>query len=276
MFTALLKRSIAIIESALKLIKEDLHKLSPDEKIKLARSIQQAVGGFSLPFLVIHEFSLDRPRQQVIKAFRQLDTDLNKCQEVVKTFFDGMMSAKRTQKDMEDEFRNWIPDEKFISPPLATSSVILDQQVYLEYHPSPSEGKYSAFTHPWPLEPEEKYRIVIQSRCRTGEEQFLSDFISALDGIPISSFRQCPECRNWFFHNSNKDKRFCSSLCRAKKGSRDSYRKLKEKDPEAYETKMVGNRKRAGESYRRKVEQEQGRSNVPIGKNARKGNKKEE
>jgi len=138
-----------------------------------------------------------------------------------------------------------------------------------------SEGAYGSLHHPWPLGPEEKYQIKVHSTCHTNEDRLVEDFIMALDGMPISVFHQCEECRNWFFHSANRKRRFCSSRCRAKKGSRESYNERRRNNPEAHESVLVNNRKRAKKSYERKKKDELG-PGVVIGKKATKPHKKED
>jgi len=39
------------------------------------------------------------------------------------------------------------------------------------------------------------------------------DFIACLKGVPVDSFKKCPECDSWFFQPTKKEKIYCNSRC---------------------------------------------------------------
>jgi hypothetical protein len=39
------------------------------------------------------------------------------------------------------------------------------------------------------------------------------DFIACLKGVPVDSFKKCPECDNWFFQPTKKEKIYCNNRC---------------------------------------------------------------
>lgn len=86
------------------------------------------------------------------------------------------------------------------------------------------------------------------------EDAFLFHFIRSLEGVPITAFRQCKECWNWYLHLSKRDKRFCTNACASRYGARSRREKLK-KNPAAYEEELEKNRERAHEAYVRKTKE---------------------
>lgn len=97
-------------------------------------------------------------------------------------------------------------------------------------------------------------------------------FIRALDGVSISVFRRCDECGHWFLHTSKRERRYCSNLCAARKGNRDRREAKKRNSRDEYEKELEDGRKRARNSYVKRVKSIT--HNVKIGRRPRKNKKK--
>ena len=94
--------------------------------------------------------------------------------------------------------------------------------------------------------------IQLSIRAKNEKETLLLYFIQTLEGIPIRSLRQCPECGRYYVHLSKRPKIYCSNKCAARKGSRDKRKWVKEHEPESYQKELAKGKKRALKSYRRK------------------------
>ena len=70
-------------------------------------------------------------------------------------------------------------------------------------------------------------------------------FISLIEGVPFSAFRECKGCTRWFV-STHKEKKYCQEKC----GGRVRQSDLRKKDPEAYKTRRRESQKRM---YRKKV-----------------------
>lgn len=117
--------------------------------------------------------------------------------------------------------------------------------------------------------------IRVQFSPDNNKDALIFHFLRAIDDLPLTAIRQCPECKKWFAHLSRREKEFCSNKCAAKKTSRQRYQRVKESDPEAHESVLVNSRKRASNSYHRKMEKKTGSPEVLVGKETRKRTKKE-
>lgn len=89
---------------------------------------------------------------------------------------------------------------------------------------------------------QDKIAIVMESR-----------FFEAIDGLPLMSLRQCPECEHHFFHTSKREKTYCSNKCAAKKNARDKRAELKKEKGHEYKQELEDGRKRAKKSYAKRI-----------------------
>jgi hypothetical protein len=89
-------------------------------------------------------------------------------------------------------------------------------------------------------------------------------FMRCLHDIPISAFRKCPECENWFVNVTKREKTYCTNLCASRYIVRE-----KRKDPESLKLDRKQGAKRARKSYERKVRAKSGK-NVKITRRPRK------
>ncbi|MGO9566875.1 MAG: hypothetical protein ACLP5H_04975 [Desulfomonilaceae bacterium] len=267
MFTTIGARKKAKIEGALRLINADLKSIGPKEVMELATTLRNTFGVFNAQFLALAEYHGEP--QKLRWVYRELQGELHKLQTTLKNFFDNMMATVSNHKNSEEE-RRLVEEEHYPSPPIGHCSVALDIDLRLEHEVDPSDlddeyGFLIRLHDPWPLGPKERYRIKIRSKCQQSEMQSLYDFIMALEDVPISSFCQCEECKGWFLHVTNKKRLFCSSRCRARKGSRASYSKIKASNPKKYEDVKTKGKERAEKSYDRRTRRKSG-VRVLIGK----------
>ena len=91
------------------------------------------------------------------------------------------------------------------------------------------------------------------TEAATREGEILYDFIMALNGLPLAALSPCKECGKWFLQITDREKLYCSSQCRARRASRESYKKIKASDPGKYEELKDRAKARAGKSYRKKI-----------------------
>ncbi len=263
-------RQKAVIESALKLINSDLKTIRPKEMAELAQMLHNTFGVFTLQFNALNHY-YGEP-QKMRPVYREIWAELRELQTRLKGFFDNMMATVRQQKS-DEKLRREIEEEFLHAPPIARYSVSLEITLDLEYEPDSTEieeyqqdsrkndpssefmarGFFRAVRYPWPFGERNKYSIKISSRATSQEEQVLYEFITALGDIPLAALCTCAECGKWFLHTTNKKRLFCSSQCRARKGSRESYRNIKATNPKKYKDVKDKGKARADKSYRKKI-----------------------
>jgi hypothetical protein len=60
------------------------------------------------------------------------------------------------------------------------------------------------------------------------------DFIACLKGVPVDSFKKCPECDNWFFQPTKKEKIYCNNRCASRHIVRKKRLEQKEANPKLH------------------------------------------
>jgi hypothetical protein len=122
--------------------------------------------------------------------------------------------------------------------------------------------------------------ICYDAPAEAEKSMVLYNFITLIDGVPISAFKNCPECGKWFINLTKKEKIFCNNRCAARYRQRERRLELNQKaangDDDAIkkrEAELEKARARARKAYVKKVKEKQ--SNVAIKKNPRKPQRKE-
>ena len=87
------------------------------------------------------------------------------------------------------------------------------------------------------------------------EQIFVYLFMKTLNDIPISDFKRCVECQNWFVA-TREEKKYCSPRCSGKRNARISRKRKKENDPQAYKKDLKAGRLRAERSYHKRAMEE--------------------
>lgn len=102
----------------------------------------------------------------------------------------------------------------------------------------------------------EEARLMIATGFETAslEDSIIFNAARLMENVPASAFHRCPECKKWFAHFSEREKRFCSNKCAARNGIRKSRAELKDQDPEKYEEELRAGAARARKSYERTIE----------------------
>ena len=85
------------------------------------------------------------------------------------------------------------------------------------------------------------------------EDVLLLRFAELLEIIPITAFRRCRLCQKLFFHVSKRERFYCSNLCAAKAGNKAKRDAIKKGEPDRYNEELRKGRRRAEESYDKKV-----------------------
>ena len=94
--------------------------------------------------------------------------------------------------------------------------------------------------------------IQMAFKASTDEQNLLFRFCQNLEGIPVGSFRQCPECERLII-STNRKKSYCTQKCSMKKINRERRQEIKKTDPEKHEAELKAGAKRARNSYVKKV-----------------------
>ena len=98
-----------------------------------------------------------------------------------------------------------------------------------------------------------------------------NDFMTCLDGVPVTSIKRCPECDNWFYQPTKKEKIYCNNRCASRYIVRKKRREQKEATSEQYREEKTNGAKRARKSYEKKI-----REATPKAKIARRPTKHKE
>ncbi len=128
----------------------------------------------------------------------------------------------------------------------------------------PKTKQWEAF---WIGDTLEKSPIELVLTPKGGDEAFLFSFSQALDGVLLKSIKQCSECNRWYFQSGRRERLVCSDKCRARKSNREKRKRLKKEGGKAYEDERKDGRRRAKESYDRRIHKKLGK-NVKVGKQA--------
>ncbi len=123
----------------------------------------------------------------------------------------------------------------------------------------------------WPEEEFKNTTIQVWEMATSDEETVIYNFIRSLHGATLGQFRQCPECRRYYLHTTNREKIFCSNRCAARKNSRDRRARIKNEEPDKYRDIMDENTKRARASYVNKIRQKYPNAKVPRRPRTKKG-----
>jgi len=99
------------------------------------------------------------------------------------------------------------------------------------------------------IDPLEIGRLYARAQGENLEHVITYYFVQSLQGLPVSSLKQCDECSGWFIQETKRNKIFCSSRCATKKANRERYQLIKELDAGRYEQELERGSKRAKRSY---------------------------
>jgi hypothetical protein len=233
----------------------DLRKLSMMEKGRLAGDIclllaSQKYSKAPPPGSLIFEEGLNRgqPRSSEDKEFLlawrdymksgPMALDLGRLQDHLSVFFRELMSnVQRVRAGLDN---------------LLLGSVFVPTTVFLRVGPTLMESRQESSGV-------DSLPVTLTFTADTDENTLLLFFIKTLEGVPLSAFGSCDECRRWFIQLSKKKKRFCSSRCAARYGMR-AVRKQKKKEAEEnpdkkeeYERGLKENAESMHKPYAKKV-----------------------
>src|SRR5271157_219043 len=116
-------RKKAVIEAALMLINSDLKTLRPGEMMKLATVLLNTFGVLTMQFSALHEY-YGEP-QKLRYVYREIWTEVQKLQTLLKVFFDNMMATVHQQKN-DKKLRREIEEDLLHAPPIARYSISLE------------------------------------------------------------------------------------------------------------------------------------------------------
>jgi hypothetical protein len=96
------------------------------------------------------------------------------------------------------------------------------------------------------------FSIVSESESPS-EAILLALFLKCLNGVRVSAFARCKECKKWFIHSTKRKREYCSNLCAARRSNRDRRAREKAKDSESHKRELGQGAKRARKSYEKRV-----------------------
>ena len=126
----------------------------------------------------------------------------------------------------------------------------------------------------WPDNALAKSRARVLMTPERNDEGFLFSFLQTLDGVLLTSIRQCSECNNLLFQSGKMERSFCSTRCRSRKANRERRKRIREEGGSPYKEDLAKGKERARASYERKQKAQSG-ANVKVGKNRPRKTRKE-
>ncbi len=168
--------------------------------------------------------------------------EIEKMQTTIRSAFEEITEGIKT---VQDDNYPLPPLQGLVTNPvkIAKSSVSIKPKLFMPYIRKKDESKTNWFSKP--------FRLEIESDNESN--MLLLLFFKELAGVPINSLIKCEECDKWFFHISNRERKFCTNKCAARSGNRTRRQRLKKEDPKRYKKELEENKKRAIKSYERKV-----------------------
>lgn len=100
--------------------------------------------------------------------------------------------------------------------------------------------------------------LLFNIKAMNEEDTLLLQFLRALAGVKFGDLRTCPECGKYFIHIAKRVRTFCSNKCASRLANRDARKKIKDTDPEKYQTLLKEGAERSGKSYRNKIKKQLG------------------
>ncbi len=181
--------------------------------------------------------------------------DLEKTQSSVRDFFEHI--TEKIERIRAYEGTSWKRDTEIDFRPFLQSvqtTVKMDMEVKAPYeHKSPSAGQH---LFRYPKGSIERGVITTSYGVDTNEaidDAVLFSFSQLLDGVPLASFKQCPECEHWFINLSKKEKLFCSNQCAARYGVRRKRKEAKKAASASYRKQLESSKVRARKSYESRI-----------------------
>jgi len=77
---------------------------------------------------------------------------------------------------------------------------------------------------PFNLESAEQSPVRFGFRAPSHDDTLVYAFMRCLEGVPLASFRTCPECGNHFIHVSQRQRTYCSNNCASRAKVRETRR----------------------------------------------------
>ena len=107
-----------------------------------------------------------------------------------------------------------------------------------------------------------EHNLQLYPFTKDDSETAIYEFARALEGVPITAIKQCPECQHYYIHLSKRKKNYCTPTCTWRARARVVREEAIKTDPEGY-------RKEQREKMRKyyKAKREKGAaSGIKIGK----------
>ena len=71
-------------------------------------------------------------------------------------------------------------------------------------------------------------------------------FIRMLNGLPLETIRECPDCHRYFLHLSKRKRDYCSPTCSSRSIQRERREELKKRHPQKHKQFLIEQRFRMG------------------------------
>jgi hypothetical protein len=215
------------LDLLLRFARANLEKMTARELVQLGRKLAILLHYYELG----EDFSITVPGKLIDRLVGRRGEKLKHLQACITEFLDDVMQKDPGEFPIETEFTGKL-----------RLQLIPDQTFYAEAKQSPSK-----------TEPADMLRFKTSVEVSPDEDGVLHHLRLALNGVPISSFKRCGECRGWFLHLTERPRKFCSHLCGARASRRNRYQEMKAKNPKLYKAQLEQGRQRARKSSQQKA-----------------------
>lgn len=225
------------LEFCLHFLNANLDALAGSDTLKLAAEMAGALG-FDIPPLAMYS----RESQSIVSRLLGPDgKGLKVLQEALRHFFLGAMdqidSIRTKEAEMETEWHDYKEASGMRALTKIQTNIETTLEIALEEEQDLSWGSNAmpVCRSRWRKKALKGAVFRANSSAPEDLDALKYKFVLALDGIPISSVRKCPECKSWFIHTSKRERIFCSNKCASKSSNRDRYQKTMKKPIQASE-----------------------------------------
>ncbi len=250
-----------VLKWMLDFVEVDIDKLRPKEGVNLLMELDAALSGvlgdrslrLTLPYLLWNVLGKESPETFVPKKIRQA----RRLQEHMRTFVQDTFQKIKKARETEGQWLEMKEFQKLIDlAEVVVKETTLRAVIRADHDVLPDEEPYDQpQVASW--SPGSLGRGIIKTGRRVPDDEsgLISYFLDALDGLPLKSLQECPECGRWFVLPDEKKRTFCSRSCGRKKANRDYHEKKKEADPEGHEVKLAEKREEEHKRYEERQKQ---------------------
>jgi len=212
------------IEWFLDFINQDLSILAEDNRMKLINNIESIIYGMgeivfegkTRPDMPSGRWDdiISHDSQKILQQKGKLEAYQLRLKEFFNSILQKFSEAKKQTESYHSDPKNYFCLENI---DLSDLKLKVELPLIEDANPKVENDKYL-------IRLDEKSLMAapirLSYRASSDEVTLLYYFIKALEGVPASAFRQCPDCLKFFLHLSKRIKKYCSNKCASRSGVR--------------------------------------------------------